>query len=79
MARASKGRFVVDALRATADATQPSLKAFLDSRGVPYQSFYIVNAKEYAHGGYEVDQRSYYGPTLGDRIAEWAAQAVRGK
>jgi len=43
-ARTSKGRFVVDALRATADATQPALRAFLDSRGVTYQSFYIVNA-----------------------------------
>src|SRR5262245_64664188 len=39
-ARASKGRFVVDALRATANATQGSLRAFLDQRGVPYQPFY---------------------------------------
>ena len=31
---------------------------------------YIVNAKEYAHGGYEVDQRSYYGPSLGERLAK---------
>ncbi len=30
---------------------------------------YILNAKEYAHGGYEVDSRSYYGPGLGDQIA----------
>ena len=30
---------------------------------------YILNAKEYAHGGYEVDSRSYYGPGLGERIA----------
>lgn len=27
---------------------------------------YIVNEQEYAHGGYEVDLRSYYGPGLGD-------------
>lgn len=40
---------------------------------------YILNAKEYAHGGYEVDQRSYYGPTLGKRIAESAAGAVSGE
>jgi hypothetical protein len=39
---------------------------------------YIVNEKEYAHGGYEVDQRSYYGPTLGARIAAFAAKAVAG-
>jgi hypothetical protein len=37
---------------------------------------YILNAKEYAHGGYEVDQRSYYGPTVGDRVAEFAEMAV---
>jgi hypothetical protein len=37
---------------------------------------YILNAKEYGHGGYEVDQRSFYGPTLGERIAEFAAEAV---
>jgi subtilisin family serine protease len=42
--RAAKGRFVVDALRATAAGTQTSLRAFLDQRGVPYQPFYIVNA-----------------------------------
>jgi hypothetical protein len=38
---------------------------------------YIVNAKEYAHAGYEVDQRSYYGPTLGERIAEAAGETAR--
>ncbi len=38
---------------------------------------YILNEKEYAHGGYEVDQRSYYGPTLGTRIAQFAAAAIR--
>ncbi len=38
-----KGRFVVNALRAVADRTQAPLRAFLERRGVPYQSFYIVN------------------------------------
>jgi subtilisin family serine protease len=42
--RAEKGRFVVDALRATARQTQTSLRAFLDQRGVAYQPFYIINA-----------------------------------
>jgi hypothetical protein len=39
---------------------------------------YILNAKEYAHGGYEVDSRSYYGPTLGERIAEYSAKSFSG-
>jgi len=38
---------------------------------------YIVNEKEYAHGGYEVDSRSYYGPGLGTFIAEHASRAAR--
>jgi serine protease AprX len=38
-----KGRFVVNTLRAVAARTQAPLRAFLDQRGVPYQSFYIVN------------------------------------
>ncbi len=38
-----KGRFVVNALRAVASRTQAPLRAFLDQRGVAYQSFYIVN------------------------------------
>jgi hypothetical protein len=38
---------------------------------------YIVNEKEYAHGGYEVDSRSYYGPGLGTFIAEHAGRAAR--
>lgn len=37
---------------------------------------YIVNDKEYAHGGYEVDSRSYYGPGLGAFIAEHAASTA---
>src|SRR2546425_5603041 len=38
-----KGRFVVSTLRAVAARSQAPLRAFLDQRGVPYQSFYIVN------------------------------------
>jgi subtilisin family serine protease len=41
--KADKGRFVVDALRAVANATQGPLRAELAQRGVPHQSFYIVN------------------------------------
>lgn len=41
--KAAKGRFVVDALRAVANRSQASLRTYLDLRGVPYQSFYIVN------------------------------------
>lgn len=40
---------------------------------------YILNAKEYAHGGYEVDQRSYYGPTLGERIAELSHKLLNNR
>jgi hypothetical protein len=38
---------------------------------------YIVNEKEYAHAGYEVDERSYYGPGLGHFLAINAGQAAR--
>ena len=38
-----KGLFVVNALRAVAARSQAPLRAFLGQRGVPYQSFYIVN------------------------------------
>jgi hypothetical protein len=38
---------------------------------------YIVNEKEYPHGGYEVDQRSYYGPGLGSFLATQAGEAAR--
>lgn len=37
---------------------------------------YIVNEKEYAHGGYEVDSRSYYGPGLGNFLVEAARTAA---
>jgi len=39
---------------------------------------YLVNEKEYAHGGYEVDSRSYYGPGLGTFIAEQAGKVAQG-
>ena len=38
---------------------------------------YIVNEKEYPHAGYEVDQRSYYGPGLGGFLASKAGEAAR--
>ena len=38
-----KGVFVVNALRSVADSTQSPILALLRERGVPYQSFYIVN------------------------------------
>ena len=38
---------------------------------------YIVNEKEYPHGGYEVDERSYYGPGLGSFLANQAGEAAR--
>lgn len=41
--KTAKGRYVVDALRAVASATQGPLRAFLAQRGVPHQAFYIVN------------------------------------
>ncbi|GMV94289.1 MAG: hypothetical protein AMXMBFR82_40670 [Candidatus Hydrogenedentota bacterium] len=37
---------------------------------------YIVNEAEYAHGGYEVDLRSYYGPGLGNFFVEEVGNAV---
>ncbi len=41
--KAEKGQYVFDTLVATADRTQADLRAFLDSQGVDYKSFYIVN------------------------------------
>lgn len=38
---------------------------------------YILNEKEYKHGGYEVDSRSYYGPNLGEFIAAQAGEAAK--
>ena len=42
--RASKARFVRDALYAKAQASQAPLLAWLDAQGLAHQSFYIVNA-----------------------------------
>jgi len=41
--KVEKGRFVVDALREVANRTQPPILRMLEARGVPHQSFYIVN------------------------------------
>ncbi|MGB8645304.1 MAG: S8 family serine peptidase [Anaerolineae bacterium] len=38
-----KGRFVLNALQATASRTQPAVQAELDRLGLSYQSYYIVN------------------------------------
>jgi serine protease AprX len=40
----AKGRYVYEALRAVAEASQRSLRAALDAQQVEYQAFYIVNA-----------------------------------
>jgi hypothetical protein len=37
---------------------------------------YLVNESEYAHGGYEVESRSYYGPGLGRFLAEHSRQCA---
>ncbi|HIE38281.1 MAG TPA: DUF11 domain-containing protein [Anaerolineales bacterium] len=41
--RATRGRFVVERLRATASRTQVGLRRLLEARGVPHRSFYVVN------------------------------------
>jgi neutral ceramidase len=38
---------------------------------------YILNAPEYAHGGYEVDQRSFYGQDLGERLIQASADSAK--
>lgn len=42
--KGEKGRFVFEALRAKADASQAPLIEFIKQRGAEYRSFYIVNA-----------------------------------
>ncbi|HLN58028.1 MAG TPA: S8 family serine peptidase [Thermoanaerobaculia bacterium] len=44
--RAEKGRFVYEALRAQAEASQASLRARLEAAGVAFRSFYLVNMIE---------------------------------
>ena len=51
-AKADKGQFVFDTLRATADRTQADLRGYLDAQGVSYQSFYIAN-RIWVKGGTE--------------------------
>ena len=41
--RLEKGSFVVNALRTVASRTQGPILSLLQQRGIPYQSFYIVN------------------------------------
>jgi len=42
-AKLAKGQFVVSALREVAQRTQAPILALLQQRGIPYQSFWIVN------------------------------------
>jgi serine protease AprX len=49
-----KGEFVFNALRATADRTQPSLRGALDHQGIPYRSYYIVNSVAVQSGSLEL-------------------------
>ena len=44
--RTARGAFVVEELQEVADETQAALRARLDELGVPYESFWIVNAVE---------------------------------
>jgi serine protease AprX len=41
--KAAKGRYVVDTLREVASRTQAPIVALLNKRGIPYQSFWVVN------------------------------------
>jgi hypothetical protein len=41
--KAANGRFVVNALREVASRTQAPIVAQLEKRGIPYQSFWVVN------------------------------------
>ena len=42
--KAEKGQYVFDTVRATAEQTQKDLRGYLDSQGVTYRPYYIVNA-----------------------------------
>jgi subtilisin family serine protease len=44
--KAEKGRFVFEALRAKAEASQAPLRARLEAAGIPFRSFYLVNMIE---------------------------------
>ena len=68
------GEPIVEVGQAVRQALKPlSLEAIVVGLANDYIG-YIVNEKEYAHGGYEVDSRSYYGPGLGDFMARHAAE-----
>ncbi len=41
--KSDKGRYVFQALQSVAQGTQGSLRSLLQQRGIPFQSFYIVN------------------------------------
>jgi len=41
--KAEKGRFVYDALVATASRTQAGVRSYLDDQGITYEAFYIAN------------------------------------
>jgi len=67
---------------AVAQAVRQSVQAAGIKRAVPVGLAndyigYIVNEKEYAHGGYEVESRSYYGPGLGAFMAEQAGNLAK--
>ncbi len=49
-----KGQYVFQALVATADSSQVSLRSYLDKLGVKYQSFYIVNTILVSHGSLDL-------------------------
>ncbi len=67
---------------AVAQAVRQSVQSAGVERAVPVGLAndyvgYIVNEKEYAHGGYEVESRSYYGPGLGAFMAEQAGALAK--
>ena len=67
---------------AVAQAVRQAVQAAGIERAVPVGLAndyigYIVNEKEYAHGGYEVESRSYYGPRLGAFMTEQAGALAK--
>ena len=67
---------------AVAQAVRQSVQAAGVERAVPVGLAndyigYIVNEREYAHGGYEVESRSYYGPGLGAFVAAQAGALAK--
>ena len=71
-----------DPILAVAQAVRRSVQAAGIERAVPVGLAndyvgYIVNEKEYPHGGYEVESRSYYGPGLGTFMAQQAGNLAK--